>query len=209
LHGIGAREPWIFGEPYQQIAKHWLNLRYRMLPYLQGVIANAVQNSLPVAQAMPLAFPEDTVSWAYEHQYLFGPALLVRPIITASDRVLVWLPKGSRWFDFWSTDVYEGGQLIEIKAGLDRIPVFGREGHVLALGPEVETTAQINPQQPINELWLFGKTTEQPLVMNNVISLEAAGVINVDSGTVLRLRSWGSSWTRKADSLRYDDKEIK
>jgi hypothetical protein len=73
----------------------------------------------------------------------------------------------------------------------------------------VETTAQINPQQPINELWLFGKTTEQPLVMNNVISLEAAGVINVDSGTVLRLRSWGSSWTRKADSLRYDDKEIK
>jgi Alpha-glucosidases, family 31 of glycosyl hydrolases len=205
LHGIGAREPWIFGEPYQQISKHWLNLRYRLLPYLQGVIDNAVQNSLPVAQAMPLAFPEDPVSWAYENQYLFGPALLVRPIITASDRVSVWLPQGSRWFDFWSTDVYEGGQLIEIKAGLDRIPVFGREGHVLVLGPEVETTAQINPHQPINELWLFGKTTEQPLVMNNVISLEAAGVINVDSGTVLRLRSWGSSWTRKVDSLRYDE----
>ena len=59
LHGLGAREPWAFGADAEAIARKWLNFRYRLLPYLQRVIADATTKGLPVMRAMPLAFPRD------------------------------------------------------------------------------------------------------------------------------------------------------
>ncbi len=205
LHGIGPREPWAFDEETLKLAKHWLRWRYRLLPYLQGVIDEAVETGLPVARAMALAFSEDPVSWHFEHQYMFGSALLVRPVIKADETVSIWLPAGSRWFDFWSQDIYDGGQLIQVKTRLDRIPVFGREGHVLPLGPEVESVAQINQVQLVDELWLFGKTTQAPQVMNKVVSLTGPGILTVSGKAVIRLRSWGESWTRQGADLCFDD----
>src|SRR5438105_2544994 len=42
VHGIGAREPWAFGEESEAIARQWIEFRYRLLPYLQSVIARAI-----------------------------------------------------------------------------------------------------------------------------------------------------------------------
>jgi alpha-D-xyloside xylohydrolase len=57
LHGIGSREPWAFGEGTETIARQWIEFRYRLLPYLRTVIAQATTSGLPVMRAMPLAFP--------------------------------------------------------------------------------------------------------------------------------------------------------
>jgi hypothetical protein len=35
--------------------------------------------------------------------------------------------------------------------------VFGREGHVLPLGPAVQHTGEIDPAHPLQQLWLFGR----------------------------------------------------
>jgi alpha-D-xyloside xylohydrolase len=38
------------------------------------------------------------------------------------------LPAGSRWTEVWSGRSLEGGQVVEVDAPLERIPVFAREG---------------------------------------------------------------------------------
>jgi alpha-D-xyloside xylohydrolase len=159
VHGIGAREPWAFGEEAQTIARHWIEFRYRLLPYLQQVIAHAVATGLPVMRAMPLAFPTNALTRAYETQFMCGEALLVAPIVAAGGEVDVALPPGA-WYDLATRQRVAGRQVIRYRAPLDRLPVFGREGHVLPLGPVVQHTGEIDPARPLDALYVFGKPTQ-------------------------------------------------
>ena len=153
FHGVGAREPWAFGSDAEAIARRWFELRYRLIPYLDAALAETSRTGMPVMRAMALAFPEEPESWGFEQQFLCGPALLVVPILEPGGRVVAYLPEG-RWHDLWSGDSLEGGRSLVIEAPLDRIPVFGRHGHVVPLGPVAQTTAEQGPA--IAELWAFG-----------------------------------------------------
>lgn len=70
-------------------------------------------------------FPEDTAAWNVEDEFMFGPDLLVAPILYHGDRdKKVYLPKGSFWKEVSSGKTYEGGQTIVSDAPLDVIPLF-------------------------------------------------------------------------------------
>ncbi len=58
LHGIGEREPWAFGAEAEGVVRKWLAMRYRLIPYLEQLIAQAIATGMPVMRAMPLAFPD-------------------------------------------------------------------------------------------------------------------------------------------------------
>jgi alpha-D-xyloside xylohydrolase len=158
VHGIGAREPWAFGEEAEAIARQWIEFRYRLLPYLKHVIASAVACGLPVMRAMPLAFPGNALTRGYETQFMCGEALLVAPIIAAGGEVDVALPPGA-WYDIAARQRLAGRQVIRYRATLDRFPVFGREGYVLPLGPIVQHTGEIDVARPLDALYVFGKPT--------------------------------------------------
>ena len=159
VHGIGAREPWAFGEEAEVIARQWIEFRYRLLPYLKQVIAQAVESGLPVMRAMPLAFPANALTRAYETQFMCGDALLVAPIVSAGGEVDVALPPGA-WYDLATRQRIAGRQVIRYRAPLDRFPVFGREGYALPLGPVVQHTGEMNLARPLDALYLFGLPTQ-------------------------------------------------
>ena len=159
VHGIGAREPWAFGEEAEAIARQWIEFRYRLLPYLRQVIAQAVATGLPVMRAMPLAFPATALTRAYETQFMCGDALLVAPIVAAGGEVDVALPPGA-WYDLASRRRLAGRQVIRYRAPLDRFPVFGREGYALPLGPVVQHTGAISLARPLDALYVFGQPTQ-------------------------------------------------
>ena len=161
VHGIGAREPWAFGDEAEAIARQWIEFRYRLLPYLKHAIDQAVASGLPVMRAMPLAFPANALTRTYETQFMCGDALLVAPIIAPGGEVEVALPPGG-WYDLATRQRIAGRQVIRYRAALDRFPVFGREGYALPLGPVVQHTGEIDPVTPLNALYLFGQPT-QPL----------------------------------------------
>jgi alpha-D-xyloside xylohydrolase len=156
LHGLGPREPWAFGAEIEAIARQWIEFRYRLLPYLKSVIAQATATGMPVMRAMPLAFPGNALTRAYETQFLCGDALLIAPIVTPGGEVEVALPPGA-WYDLASRQRLAGRQVIRYRAPLDKFPVFGREGYALPLGPVVQHTGEIDPAQPLAALYLFGK----------------------------------------------------
>ncbi len=157
-HGIGEREPWAFGIEAEAIAKKWLAIRYRLIPYLQRVIDDAVATGMPVMRAMALAFPGNTLTRGYETQFMCGDALLVAPILQPGGEVEIALPPGA-WYDLISRQRFPGGRVLRYKAALDQFPVFGREGYALPMGPAVQHTGEIDPAKPLEQLWVFGKPT--------------------------------------------------
>jgi alpha-D-xyloside xylohydrolase len=159
LHGLGPREPWAFGEDIEAIARQWIEFRYRLLPYLKSVIAQAAATGMPVMRAMPLAFPSNALTRAYETQFLCGDALLIAPIVAPGGEVEVALPPGA-WYDLASRQRLAGRQVIRYRAPLDKFPVFGREGYGLPLGPVVQHTGEIDSTHPLAALYLFGKPAQ-------------------------------------------------
>ena len=156
LHGIGEREPWAFGAEAEGIARKWLAMRYRLIPYLEQTIAQALRTGLPVARAMPLAFPDSRLARDFETQFMCGDALLVAPIIRDGGEVDIALPPGA-WYDLNTRARYAGSQVLRYAAKLDQFPVFGREGYALPLGRAVQHTGEINAEHPLEMLWIFGR----------------------------------------------------
>ena len=72
-------------------------------------------------------FPEDPLAWAVDDEYMFGPDLLVAPVLEpeVSERA-VYLPVGTAWRDAWTGDRQDGGSTIIVPTPIDQIPVFVR-----------------------------------------------------------------------------------
>jgi len=155
FHGIGEREPWAYGEEAETIVREWLHWRYRLIPYLQGCAQEASKTGMPVMRAMALAFPGDRVAQGFDMQYMLGPALLVAPVIEPGGNVRYYLPPGE-WFDIWEETWVEGPQVVECQMPLDRIPVFGKKGHILPLGPVVQNTGKLKAGLDLEKIWCFG-----------------------------------------------------
>ena len=58
------------------------------------------------------------------------------------------LPDGAQWFDFWTDRRLSGGQVVEVDAPLDRIPVFVRAGSIIPMGPVRQHTGEA-PDAPL------------------------------------------------------------
>jgi alpha-D-xyloside xylohydrolase len=156
LHGVGEREPWIFGPEVEAICRKWLAFRYRLIPYLETAIAQATGSGMPLMRAMPLAFPGNALVRDFETQFMCGDAMLVAPILRDGGDVEIALPPGN-WYDLNTRHRFAGRQVIRYRAKLDQFPVFGREGHALPLGRAVQHTGEIDSASPLELLWVFGK----------------------------------------------------
>ena len=155
IHGIGPRETWYFSDETVEITREWLALRYRLIPYLQRQVREAMVSGLPVMRSMVLAFPEDQRTWNFELQYMFGDHLLVVPVLQPGGWVTVCLPEGV-WYNYFTGDRIEGGQVFTVQMELEHIPIFVRQGAVIAEGPAVQHTGEINKENRIEKIRIFG-----------------------------------------------------
>ena len=169
FQAIDGLMPQSFDAQTQELIAHWLRWRYRLVPYVLGIIEESVRCGLPVQRALALEFPDDPEVANWSHQYMFGSTLLIAPFMQPGDELEVYLPKGSDWWDLTTGWRYEGGSRWVVKAGLDRLPIFGREGHMLCLGPEALNTSEFNSARLLEEVWMFGMPEHSPAVMRNKI----------------------------------------
>jgi alpha-D-xyloside xylohydrolase len=144
FHGTSAREPWAFGEEAEAVVRRWLELRYRLIPYLEGCLEEAERTGMPVMRAMPLAFPEEPEAWVVDTQYMLGPELLIAPILRPGGQIRLYLPRG-QWRDFLSGERFDGGRLLELGYSIERFPVFARAEAEIALGPAAQHTGALPP----------------------------------------------------------------
>lgn len=122
-------EVWSYGETAYEILKKYLFLRERMRPYLTRLMQAAHEKGTPVMRPLFYDFPEDASAWKVEDQYLFGPDVLVAPVLYEGQRErAVYLPAGAHWKNAWTGEVFSGGQTVAAAAPLDQIPLFVRDG---------------------------------------------------------------------------------
>jgi alpha-D-xyloside xylohydrolase len=119
------------------------HLRYRLMPYVYSLAWKVTSDDYTIQRPLVMDFREDPAVLEIGDQFMFGPALLVSPVLTehATSRSL-YLPAATAWYDFWTGDRSAGGSSITATAPLDRIPLDVRAGSILPLGPVIEYAGQ-------------------------------------------------------------------
>ena len=127
-------EVWSFGEDNYEILKKYLFIRERLRPYIREQMRHASECGAPVMRPLFFDFPADEKAWDVQDAYMFGPELLIAPVMEGgvTERT-VYLPKGYLWTDAFTKTVYEGGQTVTVPAPIDVIPVFVKEGSHLVV----------------------------------------------------------------------------
>jgi hypothetical protein len=133
-HGTGQpTEPWGYGPLAEQISKQYIQLRYRLLPYIYTLAYENHQTGMPLAR--PLIFDDASDLRLYNESsaFLLGDALLVSPVVNAGQATKsVYLPRG-RWVNFWTDEVYLGGQSITVATPLEIMPLFIKSGSIIPM----------------------------------------------------------------------------
>lgn len=140
ISGVGAfgsgadNEVWSYGDECFEIMKKYLLLRERIRPYVSSLMKDAHEKGTPVMRPLFYDFHNDSEAWNVEDSYMFGPDLLVAPVLEegAATRK-VYLPAGAKWTNAWTDEVYEGGKTVEVSAAIDVIPLFLRDGAKLPI----------------------------------------------------------------------------
>jgi alpha-glucosidase len=139
----GAPEPYQFGPVVEQSCRHYLRLRYRLLPYIYSYAWEASQRGLPLVRPLAFEFPDDPPSVATPgDEYMFGDGLLAAPVLfEGQTNRKVYFPPG-RWIDWDYGYEYAGGREWVVAAPLNRIPVAVRAGAIIPLAPDMKNTSE-------------------------------------------------------------------
>jgi hypothetical protein len=180
----GLRFPWEYGDQSLRTARKFLQLRYRLLPYMYTYTRLAHDTGLPLVRGMYLDYPNQEGSYTYRHQYMFGQELLAAPVSEPGygKPVLkdVYLPAGEKWFDFFTGKIYDGGQAISYLCPLERMPLFVRAGSILPMAPDME----YSDQRPVD-----------PLIVDVYAGKPVSFRLYEDDGTSLDYRHGAYAWT--------------
>jgi alpha-D-xyloside xylohydrolase len=122
----GDNELWSFGPDVMDAASRLLALREGLRPYICRAMRRYHEEGIPPMRAVAFDFPADPAA-DMPHQFLFGDALLVAPVVEAgATSRRVHLPIGD-WQHAFTGETYPAGRH-DIAAPLCRPPVFIRSG---------------------------------------------------------------------------------
>lgn len=152
--GWNPKDPFAFDDKTTDINRSYLKLKSALLPYAYTIHHEATEG-LPPIRAMFLEYPDEAINYTtdVQYQYMYGSDFLVAPIYqdTNSDeagndiRNGIVLPEGDNWIDFFTGDVYEGGQVLNnFDAPVWKLPVFVRQGAIIPINKPNNSVQEID-----------------------------------------------------------------
>lgn len=140
------QEPWVGGSEHEAIRKRYIELRYRLLPYIYTITEESSRTGLPMMRPLFLEYPEAENLYTNDEEFLFGSDVLVAPEVwNFTTPYNVQFPPGA-WYDYWS-----GRQLKDsttVAPSLDQLPMYVRAGAIIPQGPVIQSTADV-PNGPL------------------------------------------------------------
>jgi len=129
-------------KPYESMV-YYTKLRYRLLPYIYSLAGIAYHRDYTIMRGLIMDFGADPRVAGVGDQYMFGPAFLVAPVCQYKARTReVYLPAGTSWYDFETFKQFEGGQVVNTNAPLERMPLFVKAGSIVPVGLEMQYTEE-------------------------------------------------------------------
>jgi alpha-D-xyloside xylohydrolase len=140
---------WRFGPETEKILNKYDELRYRLMPYIYSQAWDVTAHGGTMMRALVMDFPKDKIAREVKDEFLFGPSLLICPVIKPGVRSRdVYLPSGVNWTDFWTGRPYAGGTTITADAPIDKLPIFVRAGALVPMGPLMQYVEE-KPTDPL------------------------------------------------------------
>ena len=134
LHGSTSyRVPWAYDEESVDVVRYFTKLKAAMMPYLYRNAIETSQTGVPMVRSMVLEFTEDKNVHYLASQYMLGDSLLVAPIFNDKSMAEYYLPEGT-WTSLLDGNVKEGGKWYKEEHGYCSIPLYAREGSIVAMG---------------------------------------------------------------------------
>ena len=154
LYEFGKEGDWAY-----DVMKQYIELRYRLLPYIYSMAGEVVQHSGLMMRPLLMDYTDDRKAILRNDEYMFGRELLVKPVTDplytwlgtdkkghliypdvkkAAAPVEVYLPKGNDWYDFWTGEKVKGGRNVKRPCPINEMPVYVKAGSILPMGPQVQ-----------------------------------------------------------------------
>ena len=146
--GTADHEPWASGPEQEAIRKRYIELRYKLLPYIYTSMEETSRTGVPLMEPIFLEYPEAQNLYGEDHEFLFGRDFLVAPVVTEKvDALDVHLPPGD-WYDFWSGEKHSSKDAISLHPALSETPLYVRAGAIIPMQPVVQSTNE-KPDGPL------------------------------------------------------------
>lgn len=144
-------EPWAYGEEVEEISRNYIQLRYKLMPYLYSHFYEASKTGMPVARSLAIDYPHDNKVYYgdYQNQFFCGNGLLVCPTSTDKSLAKFYLPAGN-WYDFYNDEPYEGNKELILANPINRLNVFVKGGAIITMQSPVQHAAE----KPSDTLYL-------------------------------------------------------
>ncbi|MFI5138654.1 MAG: DUF5110 domain-containing protein, partial [Sphingobacteriales bacterium] len=154
IHGKGERA--LFSNNWSPETKAILlkydKLRYKLLPYIYSLAGKVTTDNYTIMRSLAFDFRNDSQTYNIPDQYMFGPAFMVCPVTdqlysgkpsdSGKKTRKVYLPRQTKWYNFWNGELINGGKAIDADAPIDIIPLFVKAGSIIPVGPSIEYATQ-------------------------------------------------------------------
>jgi alpha-glucosidase len=146
--GTGDHEPWANGPEQETIRRKYIEMRYKLLPYIYTSMEEASRTGIPPMRPLFLEYPQVEGIAGNDRDFMFGNDLFVTPVFSEEVRALdINLPPGE-WFEYKSSWKHKSGEVIQSKPALDLLPVWVRAGAIIPEQPLVQSTDE-KPEGPL------------------------------------------------------------
>ena len=153
------------GQPVYDALVEAVQMRYRLLPYTYSTAYEVSQKDGSFMRALMMDFPGDAKVMDMGEEFMYGREMLVAPVLhaqytteevlrinkfrgkendylntdfTAEKSTEVYLPKGAKWYDFWTNEAFAGGKSITKATHLNTIPLYIKAGSIVPLAPVMQ-----------------------------------------------------------------------
>jgi alpha-glucosidase len=146
--GTADHEPWASGPEQEAIRRRYIELRYRLLPYIYTGIEDMTRTGIPFMRPIFLDYPQQENFYNDDRDFLFGDDLFVAPVVTETlDAEEIQLPPGD-WYDYWTSQKHASKEKIALHPALDELPLYVRAGAIIPMQPIVQNSEE-KPSGPL------------------------------------------------------------
>jgi alpha-D-xyloside xylohydrolase len=146
IHGQATKELYTWSTTGKANLLAADTLHYRLMPYIYSLAWKTTNEGYTIMRHLVFDYQKDTSVYGLADEFMYGPALLVAPVITSGGTSRsVYLPAGT-WYNFWTGATVTGGSKSTVDAPLSQIPIFVKAGSIVPMGPKIEyATQSIDP----------------------------------------------------------------
>ena len=138
-----SSEPWSFGEEVLEISRNYINLRYKLMPYLYSAFYEASQNGQPIMRTLAIdhTFDAKVYDTQFQNQFFYGSSFMVAPFESTEKFGKIYFPKGL-WYNLYNAETETGNQEKIVQLSLQKLPVYVKGGSIIPMQSLVQSTSE-------------------------------------------------------------------